>query len=265
MWEKALPIIALLVSGALWAQDQVITDWQFARREMGGIWEVWRDVSYEKDIWSAVQVPHCFNAHDAVAPDAKYYQGEGWYKTAVDVQNPYEGGRTLVHCEGVGQKATFYVYQTQTGFHAGGYDEFSFDITDAVAAYQKDEAAFARQTYGDQVPLALCADNTRDLDHIPSDLSDFNLYGGAYRQVHLRYVPAISMRYLHVASQVDAKGKKALIRVKPMLYNPEHRVAPLTFRLTIRDAAGEAVALAEQSTQLSAAGEFEVELGDPAL
>jgi len=265
MINRILLLICYCLAGNLFAQDQLITDWQFARREMGGIWEVWRDVAYEKDIWSAVQVPHCFNAHDAVDPDLKYYQGEGWYKTALDINNPYENGRTLLHFEGVGQKARLYVYQTPAGSHVGGYDEFTFDITDAVAAYRADETAFTRKAYGDQIPLALCADNTRDLDHIPSDLSDFNLYGGLYRKVHLKYVPAIALEQLHIASRVDLREQLAHLHITSKLYNPEHHVEALTYRLTIFDPAGQVIAADTQTTQLSKASTFTLTLNDPAL
>ena len=40
--------------------------------------------------------------------------------------------------------------------------------------------------------LAVLCDNSRDLEMIPSDLSDFNRYGGLYRHVNLVYVPAIA-------------------------------------------------------------------------
>ena len=265
MIHRMFCLICCGLMGSLLAQDGEITDWQFAQREMGGIWEVWRDVAYERDIWSTVQVPHCVNAYDAVDPDRKYYQGESWYKTALTIDNPYPEGRTLLHCEGVGQKATLYVYQTKAGFHTGGYDEFTFDLTDAVAAYQVDETAFTRQAYGEKVPLALCADNTRDLNSIPSDLSDFNLYGGMYRKVHLRYVPAISLAQLHVASQVDLGQKTARLQVKTKLYNPANHVEDLRYRLKIFDPAGKVIGEKTQTTQLSAAGEFSLTLEDPAL
>ncbi|ULT41980.1 hypothetical protein KRR40_46835 [Niabella defluvii] len=39
-----------------------------------------------------VSLPHCANDKDAVDPDVNYYQGPMWYKTQLDVKNPYEGG-----------------------------------------------------------------------------------------------------------------------------------------------------------------------------
>jgi len=256
----------LLLLGFLMNQTfcQSLGEWQFAQREFGGMWEVWRDISYEGKVWSDVHVPHCFNAEDAVAPYVKYYQGEGWYRTAVNMNNPHPLGRTLLHFEGVGQKARVYVYQTEVGTHRGGYDEFTVDVTEAVNAYQQDENAFTRKAYGQKIPLAVCADNTRDLNSIPSDLSDFNLYGGMYRKVHLRYVPAISLRHVHVSSEVDEKGQ-ASITIKPSLYNPEHVVEEIQYDITVRDEKGNTLFQTRKTTSLSAATPISFQLENPHL
>ena len=36
-----------------------------------------------------------------------------------------------------------------------------------------------------KIPLSIRSDNSRDLEMIPSNLSDFNLYGGIYRYLNL--------------------------------------------------------------------------------
>ncbi|MEO0472540.1 MAG: glycoside hydrolase family 2, partial [Bacteroidota bacterium] len=89
-WIFCAPILAL-------SQIQSLDNWQFAQREFGGMWDVWREISYEGEVWKPVSIPHCFNAEDAVDPDVKYYQGEGWYKTALEINNPYLNGRTRLH------------------------------------------------------------------------------------------------------------------------------------------------------------------------
>ncbi|GHT50507.1 hypothetical protein AGMMS49982_05950 [Bacteroidia bacterium] len=42
--------------------------------------------------------------------------------------------------------------------------------------------------FKNKVPIAIRCDNSRDVEMIPSDMSDFNVYGGIYRLVHLIYV-----------------------------------------------------------------------------
>ena len=84
-----------------------------------------------------------------------------------------------MHFEGAGQKTNVYVYTTEVGSHVGGYDEWTVDITDAVDSFKKTDA-FQKQFKG-KIPISIRCDNSRDLEMIPSDLSDFNLYGGIYR------------------------------------------------------------------------------------
>lgn len=252
-------------SVSLLAQDVIIKDWEFAQREFGGIWDVWRDISYERDIWKPVEVPHCFNELDAVDPHLKYYQGEACYKTGVDLSNPYQNGRTLLYFEGVGQRASVFVYQSLAGKHTGGYDGFHVDITEEVEAYRSANHSFPEKKYAKKIPLAVIADNSRDLNSIPSDLSDFNLYGGIYRKVHLKYVPAISIEQLHISSKLDSKGKKAAISVKAKLYNPERHVTPLSFKLKIYDPAGKLMMEKRSDVSMSKDPVFDLELDMPEL
>ena len=165
-----------------------------------------------------VTLPHCVNAKDAVDPDESYYQGAAWYRTQLDIQNPYKNGRTLLHFEGAGQKTNVYVYTTEVGSHVGGYDEWTVDITDAVDSFKKTEA-FQKQFEG-KIPISIRCDNSRDLEMIPSDLSDFNLYGGIYRYLNLVYVPALSIDKLFAHTDVDSLGKVGKVNIKARFYNP---------------------------------------------
>jgi beta-galactosidase len=55
---------------------------------------------------------------------------------------------------------------------------------------------------------------------IPSDLSDFNLYGGIYRYLDLVYVPALSVDKLFTHAEVNSDGKTGTLNVKARFYNP---------------------------------------------
>src|SRR5581483_4169077 len=146
------------------------------------------------------------------------YQGPGWYRTRLKVANPYLHGRTLLHLEGAGQTTDVFVHLEKLAHHVGGYDEFVVDITDAVSRLPN---ANTEQ----EVPVAVLCDNSRDLERIPSDLSDFTLYGGLYRYLNLVYVPAVSVERLHVQTTLEPRGSthagiKAHAAVKVRLYNP---------------------------------------------
>lgn len=192
-----LILTGLGLQSVLFSQDlnktRLTGGWEYVRGDLGGIWEAVRPVSagspQSVPIWEKVALPHCLNALDAVDPDLNYYQGPGWYRTSLKINNPYPDGRILLHFEGAGQKTDAYIYMTHTGTHTGGYGEFTFDITDAVNNFTKEQVF--RDQFKETVPVIVRCDNSRDLEMIPSDLSDFNLYGGLYRYVFLEIEPFI--------------------------------------------------------------------------
>ena len=199
-----------------------------ARARLDGIWEAWR--SEDDDLWQAATLPHCFNASDACDPDQPYFRGEGWYRTRLAVNNPFAGGRTILHFQGAGQTTTLWVGSTLIGTHKGGYDEFVFDITEPSPALSPAELK-------EGVPIAVLCDNSPDLDRVPSDLSDFCLYGGLYRHVNLVYLPALALDTVHILPTLAADGS-AQVSVKARLYNPAARRLACTRLGRIADAAG---------------------------
>ncbi|OWP63683.1 glycoside hydrolase family 2 [Hymenobacter amundsenii] len=240
-------------------QTRLNTGWEYVRGDLGGIWEAVRPAVAGSPetvpLWTPVTLPHCFNALDAVDPDVNYYQGPGWYRTQLAVQNPYAGGRTLLHFEGAGQKTEVYIHTTKVGSHVGGYDEWTVDITEAVADFQKTEA-YQKQFKG-KIPLSIRCDNSRDLEMIPSDLSDFNIYGGLYRYLNLTYEPALYAERLMAHAVTDAAGKTGALSLKiafPAIV-PAGTAAPVTVRLL--DPRGKAVGQYRGSVR-AAAGEVAV-------
>jgi len=211
--------------------QRLLTGWDYRQGNLGGPWELWRKVTDDTITWQQVKLPHCFNAFDAVDPDTTYYQGPGWYRTRLKVENPYPNGRTLLHFEGAGQKTEVYVEQKKVGSHIGGYDEFVVDITDEAVA------AITKQDNKETASIAVLCDNSRDLEMIPSNLSDFNLYGGLYRYVNLIYVPAVSLERVHVESNVGVDGT-ASVTINGRLYNPTNIKEPVKLSIQIFDPQG---------------------------
>jgi beta-galactosidase len=215
------------LTSASTAPQTLVDGWEFLRFPLAGPWEVWSAQPLAP--WTAVTLPHCFNSYDGCDPDAPAYRGKGWYRRHIDIANPYSNGRILLHFEGAGQSGEINIADTLVGRHTGGYDEFVVDITDAVG----ETSAGGRKG----IPLSVLCDNSPDLDRMPSDLSDFTLYGGLYRNVHLAYVPAVSVEMMHVRVEIGP-GKPADIRVNARLYNPGHVVGPVNVTVTVTDPVG---------------------------
>lgn len=198
-------------------------NWEYLKGDLGGIWEAVRPASPGNPetvpVWQKVTLPHCFNAEDAVDPDVNYYQGPGWYKTLLTIDNPYADGRIVLDFEGAGQKTKVYIYTTLVGEHVGGYDEWSVDITEAVNSFMADGQLMKR--FKGKIPLSVRCDNSRDLEMIPSDLSDFNLYGGLYRYLNLVYLPKASFERIRLEPVLSADRKEGTVKVKASFYNPE--------------------------------------------
>jgi beta-galactosidase len=205
---------------------------------MSGPWQVWH--SEEVATWQKVTMPHCFNAYDGCDPDVPYYRGNGWYRTRVPIANPFKNGRTLLHFEGAGQTTAVYVGEKLAGKHIGGYDEFVFDITDLVNDANPAAEASAKKK-PDGIPLAILCDNSRDLSRMPSDLSDFSLYGGLYRHVNLVYVPALSLETVHIKTDLPSPKAAAKITVLGTLYNPTNSTESIKISIEVVDAKGTSV------------------------
>jgi beta-galactosidase len=246
-----LIIIGLFLTNTLSAQTNTTTrlneNWKFLKGDLGGIWEAVRPVKAGNPesvpVWEEVTLPHCFNATDAVDPDVNYYQGPGWYTNQIKVNNPFPNGRTLLHFEGAGQKTEVYVYTTKVGSHVGGYNEWSVDITDAVKSFLQDKTI--AEPFKGKVPVSIRCDNSRDLEMIPSSLSDFNVYGGIYRYLNLEYVPNISIERLFVNAKVDAKGVEGKFDLSLKLQN-KSTGSKAHLKIEISDPKGKQISITEQ-------------------
>ena len=224
--------------------------WQFYQGPLDPHFEVWH--SEDLVTWADVTVPHCFNAYDACDPDTPAYRGPGWYRQLVTLHNPHPNGRTVLHFEGAGQRAEVYIGEQLAGTHSGGYDEFVVDITALVTSAP--------------VQLAVLCDNSRDTERMPSDLSDFTLYGGLYRHVHLLYLPAISVQSLYTQA-VWEPGKPAQLAVCAELYSPATTAKALNLHVRITSPKG-LVVVERTLTSPTWTGEKELltqELRDPEL
>lgn len=253
--------IGLSIIGNLQAQtsQRLINDWEFLRSDLGGIWEGIRPVPAgapeSVPIWSKVQLPHTYNASDAVDPHENYYQGPAWYRTNLSINNPYSDGRVILHFEGAGQKSNVYVYDQLVTEHVGGYDEWYADITDAVAKFRASEDA---KRFNGKVPVLIRTDNSRDLEMIPSDLSDFTLFGGLYRYVNLVYAPKLSVQHIFSEINLQPNLKGAKVTLKGRFWNPEG-IKEASLQTKIFDPKGKEIINKKQTVSISNDGNFNLE------
>jgi beta-galactosidase len=213
------------LDGTVLHSSRLDAGWQFHRGAISakGVWG-----SAQSGPWEAVELPHCFNALNECDPAQPYFRGQGWYRTRLLLTNPFADGRTILHFQGAGQTTALWVGSTLIATHVGGYDEFAFDITEAVKRLSPAEIK-------DGVPIAVCCDNTPDHERIPSELSDFCLYGGLYRHVNLVYLPAVALDAVHILTTIATDGS-AQVTVQSRLYNPSGHSAFCEISIEVWDA-----------------------------
>jgi len=186
--------------------------------------------------WTHVILPHTWNAYDAVDLVPGYKRGAGWYRTLVSIPASLSRMRVHLAFEGVNMKAEVFVNGKRAGGHVGGYVGFDVDIT-----------PFCR--FGRENEVLVRADNSMDEDLLPSQKSDFVLFGGITRDVWMKYVPAVSIgRILIRTPHVDST--RAETEAEVHLVNTSGEPVNADIVAVIKEKSGSAVSTKRQYIDL---------------
>lgn len=133
-----------------------------------------------------IDLPHTWNAQDALSGKVDYKRGIGNYEKRIFIKPEYQGKRLFLRFEGVNTVASVFVNRKYAGEHRGGYGAFVIEITDNV-------------DYGKENSVLVRVNNAEQLDIMPL-LGDFNMYGGIYRDVNLIVTEKVCISPLDYAS-----------------------------------------------------------------
>ena len=156
-------VLFMLYGMSMFAQRQDIllnNDWNFRFSHQ-----------VQKGTEVRVDLPHTWNAQDALSGKIDYKRGIGNYEKNLFIRSEWKGKRIFIRFEGVNNIADVFINRRHIGEHRGGYGAFIFEITGKVE-YGKENSILVRVNNGEQ------------LDIMPL-VGDFNFYGGIYRDVHL--------------------------------------------------------------------------------
>lgn len=198
----------------------------------------------ERTAGRRVDLPHTWNADDALAGRKDYKRGMGNYGKKFHVPAAWQGRRLFLRFEGAGNVADVFVNGRHAGRHRGGYGAFAVEITDRVR-------------YGADNDLLVRVNNAEDLTLMPL-VGDFNFYGGLYRDVHLVTTDATCISLLDHGScglrlvQDSVSRGRADVRAIVSLDNALDKAADVTLRLRVTDG-GREVARSERRLCLPAA------------
>ena len=171
-------VLFMLYGMSMFAQRQDIllnNDWNFRFSHQ-----------VQKGTEVRVDLPHTWNAQDALSGKIDYKRGIGNYEKNLFIRSEWKGKRLFIRFEGVNNIADVFVNRRHIGEHRGGYGAFIFEITGKVE-YGKENSILVRVNNGEQ------------LDIMPL-VGDFNFYGGIYRDVHLLIADETCISPLNYAS-----------------------------------------------------------------
>ena len=146
-----------------------------------------------------VNLPHTWNAFDVMDSEPGYRRGKGLYTKEIYVPKALKDRRIEISFEAANTYAEVFVNEVLAGSHTGGYLGFSVDITDLLELD-------ATNT------IRVAVDNSVNPDIIPSQKSDFFIYGGLTRDAYFDILPAVHILDLQISTpQVSAaEGTVAL-------------------------------------------------------
>ena len=181
----------------------------------------------DKNSSRRVDLPHTWNAQDALSGKPDYKRGIGNYDKKLFIRSEWKGKRLFLRFEGANCVSNVFINGKQIGEHRGGYGAFIFEITDKV-------------NYGKENTVLVRVNNGEQLDVMPL-VGDFNFYGGIYRDVHLLVTEDICISPLDYASpgvylvqqQVDKKQAGILARIN--LSNGTEHPRQATLKLQVKE------------------------------
>lgn len=255
--------IALALPAAAQEGRPLHDGWLFAKGDVEGA----SAPSFEADGWTAVTVPHTYNAEDSSIggakargePEGQYYRGPAWYRLSFNA-DPQPGERQILHFGGATLKAEVWLNGTRIGEHRGGYAAFRFDVTDAL----KEGVNL----------LAVRVDNAKN-PHISPLNGDFNVFGGLYRDVRLITAPDLHLdRMNHAGPAIRGRTEaltdaSAVVGASVSVVNDRTSQAQFDLETSIVDADGRTVASERRAMILRAGDDQTVEhrftVDDPQL
>src|SRR5207253_4313366 len=186
-------------------------NWRFSRTAS----EAAHAKDFDDSGFDRVVIPHTNVRLPWHGFDEKAYEFVSVYRRRFRLPPEARGQRVFVDFEGVMTASIVWLNGVRLGEYKGGYTPFSFDLTPHV------------NFDGDNV-LAVDVDSTERADTPPFGYEiDYLTFGGIYREVSLRIVPASFIENIFVKPR-DVLSPKPGLDVECFLQHSESSRTPLT-------------------------------------
>ncbi|WP_194765834.1 glycoside hydrolase family 2 protein [Tamlana sp. I1] len=200
-------------------KTNINNDWLYLENNTPNI-----DDALKQETWQPINLPHSWNALDATDLEPGYRRTGSWYKKELHIPAVISGQIYQLYFEGVNITSEVYMNGKKVGGHIGGYIGFNVNITQAISAGKNN--------------ILVRVDNGYNPEVIPSQKSDFFIYGGITRDVWLETLPAEHLSNLKISTpQVSVSS--AEIKAEVSVSNPKH--SALKVKATLLDTEGNTV------------------------
>lgn len=151
----------------------------------------------EQSNWQGINLPHSWNALDATDNIPGYRRSASWYKKDLGISEVIPNQVYQLYFEGVNIESKVYVNGQHVGGHTGGYIGFSVDISKVIKEGSNE--------------ILVRVDNSFNPEVIPSQKSDFFIFGGISRDVWLETFPENYLSNLKITTPKVSKTKAELV------------------------------------------------------
>lgn len=172
--------------------DSLSKGWLYLERNIP-----FQEAAKVADGWQTVDLPHSWNALDATDIIPGYRRDASWYRKALHVAHIDPNRTYILYFEGANITTDVYINGQSVGHHTGGYIGFEFDVSRFLIAGDND--------------ILIRVDNSVNRDIIPSQKSDFFIYGGIVRDLWLCILPKIHVERVQIKTPAVSQEKAETI------------------------------------------------------
>lgn len=187
------------------------------------------------ETWQHLDLPHTWNAEDVMDVLPGYRREGSWYQKSVYIPECVKDQRLILSFEGVNTYAKIFVNGQEAGEHIGGYIGFDVDLTPFV-------------NFGEENNIQVYASNAINMDIVPSQKSDFFIYGGITRDVHLKVLPDTYLDKINVLTPEVSKKSASTTITATIVNHDRSKKADISVR--IKDASGMIVSSVDEKVNV---------------
>ncbi|HEX5102300.1 MAG TPA: hypothetical protein VFV87_00715, partial [Pirellulaceae bacterium] len=152
-----------------------------------------------------------------------------WYRRTFKASKPADGGRLLLHFGAVDWHAVVFVNDAEIGEHRGGYDPFTFDITDALDAGKEEQVllvAVHDPNDANWQPRGKQVNQPKGIWYTPTT--------GIWQTVWLEEVPVTYIKSIQITPDIDNEQFEVVVNLAGDDADPDKlapRFAPFGFEV----------------------------------